>query len=107
MNVIDNLTNRNELKQIIKQNANKTIFVKYSAKWCGHCNRIHNDIMRLYETYSKPKLLILVDIDEADDIASAMHINSIPVIQTFKDGYPDNVVIGAELNEIKTLFKNT
>ena len=51
--------------------------------------------------------LVLVDIDEADDIAAAMRINSIPVIQTFKEGYPDNVVIGADLNEINTLFKNT
>lgn len=107
MSVIKNLTNRNELKQLINKHADKTIFIKYSAKWCGHCNRIHNDILRLFENYNKPKLLVLVDIDEADDIASAMRINSIPVIQTFKEGYPDNVVIGADINEIKSLFKNT
>ena len=104
MSIIHSPSNRQEFKQLIKLHPGKRIFIKYSAKWCGHCNRINDDIIKMYNNYNKPKLLILVDIDEADDVAAAMKINSIPVLQTFKDGYPENVVIGADLNEIRRLF---
>lgn len=104
MSVIESPQTRQEFKQLLAQNSNKKIYVKYYADWCGPCKQIHKPVMELFEQSHGEKMLILVNVDECDDVAAAMKIRSLPTIQTFVDGMPDQVIIGADLNAISKLF---
>jgi thioredoxin-like negative regulator of GroEL len=104
MSIIKSPTTRQEFKQLINENSNKKIFVKYYADWCGPCKTINEPVMKMYEKYSGDKLMIIVDVDECDDVASAMKIRSLPTIQTFVDGMPDQVVMGSDIESIAKLF---
>jgi thioredoxin 1 len=95
---------RNSFKSTLKQHSKKTIFVKYYATWCGPCKQIHDLVLSQYKKYDKEKLLLLVNVDECADVASAMKIRSLPTIQTYKNGYPDQVVIGSNTKSIENLF---
>lgn len=104
MSIVESPETRIEFKNLIRYNEDKTVFVKYTADWCGPCKSINDYLLNLYDNFKGNKLLIIVDIDAKPDIASYMKINSIPTIQRFVDGYPDKVVIRADHDEIKQLF---
>jgi len=104
MSIVESPNTRSEFKNLIKYNKDKVIFVKYTADWCGPCKSINDELLRLYSNFKGKKIMIIVDIDSKPDIASYMKINSIPTIQRYIDGYPDKVVIKADIEEIKQLF---
>lgn len=104
MTIIKSPTTRQEFKQLINENSTKKIFVKYYANWCGPCKTINDPVMKMFNEYHGNKLMIIVDVDECDDVASAMKIRSLPTIQTFVDGMPDQVVMGADIESIAKLF---
>lgn len=106
MSIIESPTTRTEFKTLLKNNSDKIIFVRYSAEWCGPCKKIKDRVFELYNNYKGDKLMILVDADKHSDVFASMKIKSIPTIQTFKEGYPDRVVVNADIDLIKDLFRN-
>lgn len=103
--VIEFEGSRHDYKTLLRENKDMDIFVKFSAEWCGPCKKIQLKLHRLFDEYNnQKKLLVLVDIDKCNDVASAMRIKQLPTIQTYKNGMPDQVIVGVD--GIEMLFKN-
>lgn len=97
---------RNDFKQLIQQHKDKLIIVKFYADWCRPCQAIKDNVYNLFEKLNTPKLLINVNVDEQDDVASYMKVNALPTIVTYKNGERDQVFMGGNINELTKFFKN-
>ena len=83
-NIIDISQNDFENK-VIEASKNKLIVVDFWAPWCGPCKQL-TPIMEKTATENPDKFdLIKINIDENQEIASQLNIQSIPTVYAFKD----------------------
>lgn len=86
-----------EFADMVKQD--KTIFVLFSAPWCGPCKKVKK-LLADYKDTDKVVFKI-INVDDNEDLASLYEIETIPTIKVFKnsekeidtisDGNTDNV----------------
>jgi thiol-disulfide isomerase/thioredoxin len=113
---------RNSIKQFLKSEnmKNKNIILKFSASWCGPCNysrleleKTLNDLKYSNNNASiknqlvgKMETLILdIDIDKYENIASYFKIRSLPTVVTYFNGDVELVRNSLSYNEWISLFK--
>lgn len=105
MSIIQCPNNREELKQIIKQNKNKYVFIKFYADWCKPCKDIDNKVEQMFnEMLTLDKLLIYVNVDEQQDVASYFKIRKLPTLISFENGERSNVITGTNEKNLYNFF---
>jgi len=105
--IIASLETREEFKEFLHQNKDKVVIVKASATWCRPCKRIEKDFMNMYKTICPNAILVLLDIDDADDIASHLKIRKIPTMLNFVNERPMDALQSSNLEEVKMFFQKT
>jgi len=68
--------------------------VDFWAEWCGPCTSMHPVFTRLSKKFKKIRFARL-NIDQNQDIATKLGIQSIPIFIMFKTGIPVDKVVGA------------
>ena len=68
--------------------------VDFWAEWCGPCRTMHPVFTRLSKKFKKIRFARL-NIDQNQDIATKLGIQSIPIFIMFKTGTPVDKVVGA------------
>ena len=118
---------RLQFEEILRQNPGNVI-IKFGATWCGPCKRIEAQVGQWFDLLSKgsmdPKdpsvlqtsntLCIAVDVDDSFDLYGAFksrrQVSGIPAILLFKQGnlsyIPDNMVVGADPQQVNILFNS-
>jgi thioredoxin 1 len=90
----------NELAALLP--ANPCIILKFSAAWCGPCKVIAPFVDQL--ALANPGICFVhVDVDEADDIASAFNIESMPTFVALVNGQPFTRFSGAMKHELEKM----
>jgi len=80
------------------------VLVDFWAPWCGPCKAIGPSIDELSKEYDGKVEFVKLNVDEAPFIASKYSIMSIPTIIVFKNGQPDQHVIGMQpKNQLKKM----
>ena len=115
--------NRSEIKNFLKseQVKNINIVLKFSASWCGPCNystlelrkaltqiQLNNDNDNdTYGLNNKKEIIILdIDVDKYDDIASYFKIRSLPTVISYFNGDPELVHNSMSENEWSKLLNS-
>tara|TARA_B100000674_G_scaffold477509_1_gene473439 strand:+ start:1 stop:867 length:867 start_codon:yes stop_codon:yes gene_type:complete len=71
--------------QVIEASSKKLIIVDFWAPWCGPCKQLTPILEKVIKTASDKVTLIKINIDENQQIAGQLRIQSIPTVYAFKD----------------------
>jgi putative thioredoxin len=71
------------------------VIVDFWAPWCGPCKQLGPMLERLVDEAKGAVRLVKVNIDENQEIARQLRIQSIPTVYAFKNGQPVDGFMGA------------
>ena len=120
-NIID--VNETEFNaQVIEASESKLIVVDFWAPWCGPCKQLTPTLEKIISKSGDKITLVKINIDENQQIAAQLRIQSIPTVYAFKDKQivnafqgviPEGQIIefiekclGSKINEDFTEFYN-
>jgi len=89
------------------------IIIKFGAEWCGPCKRIEQQVYAGFNQMPMNVQPIIVDVDDSFELyaflKSKKMVKSIPTLLCYEKGnvsyVPDDVVVGANVDEINTFFQ--
>jgi thioredoxin 1 len=104
----DNIVNVNqESFQKTVVDAQKPVLVDFWATWCGPCKMVAPIIDELAGEYKDKAGFAKINVDENPQLASQFGVMSIPTIMIFKNGKPEQQVIGYKSkNDLKKLLES-
>ncbi|MFP6761178.1 MAG: tetratricopeptide repeat protein, partial [Rhodospirillales bacterium] len=65
------------------------------APWCGPCKQLSPTLDKLAREYGGKIQLVKINVDENQELATQMRVQSIPMVVAFKDGPPVDGFAGA------------
>ena len=84
----NNIIDVNEVdfeSKILEASSNKLVIVDFWAPWCGPCKQLTPILEKIISASPEKILLAKINIDENQQIASQLRIQSIPAVFAFKD----------------------
>tara|TARA_Y100001935_G_scaffold16607_1_gene12264 strand:+ start:61 stop:372 length:312 start_codon:yes stop_codon:yes gene_type:complete len=100
MNEISNILDVNESEfndKVIEASSDKLIIVDFWAPWCGPCKQLTPILENVAKKSVDKITLIKINIDENQQIAAQLRIQSIPTVYAFKDKQIVNAFQGVYL----------
>ncbi|KAG8464988.1 hypothetical protein KFE25_012351 [Diacronema lutheri] len=91
------LASKSEFDAFVAEAASKgrTVFVDFTATWCGPCKRIAPVFEALAAEFPHADF-VKVDVDENQETAAACGITAMPTIKAYKDGKEAASMRGAD-----------
>ena len=94
--------------KVLDESSNRLVVVDFWAPWCGPCKQLTPILEKVISSSPDKVVLAKVNIDENQQIAAQLRIQSIPAVFAFKDKQPVNAFQGVipEAEIIKFLEKS-
>ena len=81
-------------EKVLKDSSISLVLVDFWAPWCGPCKQLTPLLEKVVNSSGGKVKLVKINIDENQQIASQLRIQSIPAVFAFKDGQPVNAFQG-------------
>ncbi|NP_001091804.1 thioredoxin-2 [Bombyx mandarina] len=91
-----------DLKTRLAEAGDKLVVIDFMATWCGPCKMIGPKLDEIAAEMSDSIVVVKVDVDECEDIASEYNINSMPTFVFVKNGKKLDEFSGANVDKLKT-----
>ena len=105
-NLIEDIDTNSFVDKVIKESKNIAIIVDFWAPWCEPCKQITPILEQLITSYKGKVKLVKINIDENQQLAQQLNIQSVPTIMAFYEGQPINGFAGLKSpEEIKTFLQ--
>jgi len=110
---MEEIKNRNDLSNFIKNNSSSHIIIKIGAEWCGPCKTIKPYVEKsLYELKKKVKdkkidtkiIFLELNADNDSDCCSFLRVKGIPHIIYIKNGEINQNLVGCNIEKLQKLF---
>jgi thioredoxin 1 len=102
--MVKEITELEELTDILEKN--NVVVVDYWATWCGPCKMIAPFYKEL-DIQHDDVYFLKVDVDEADDLASAQGIQCLPTFQVYKNKELFDTITGANKDKLKEVIEHS
>ncbi len=91
---------------VVEASMEVPVIVDFWAPWCEPCKTLGPLIEKVVNATGGKVKLVKVDIDQNQEIAAQMRIQSIPAVFAFKNGQPVDGFVGAQSeSQIKTFVE--
>ena len=101
ISAISNIINVNEdtfMSEVVEISKTKPVIVDFWAPWCEPCKTLTPLLEDAVKNFGKELILAKIDIDQNQNIAAQLRIQSIPTIYTFHEGKVVDGFQGAKSN---------
>ena len=107
----NNIIDVNEIDfetKVLEESLNRLVVVDFWAPWCGPCKQLTPILEKVISSSPNKIVLAKINIDENQQIAAQLRIQSIPAVFAFKDKQPVDAFQGVipETEVIKFLEKS-
>ena len=94
--------------KVLEESSNRLVVVDFWAPWCGPCKQLTPILEKVIASSSDKIVLAKINIDENQQIAAQLRIQSIPAVFAFKDKQPVDAFQGVipETEVVKFLEKS-
>lgn len=82
-------------RDVIDASRTQPVLVDFWAPWCGPCRTLGPAIERVVNDLKGKVKLVKINVDENQEIAGQLRIQSIPTVYAFADGKPVDGFMGA------------
>ena len=102
---IEDIDTSSFVEKVIKESKNLAVIVDFWAPWCEPCKQITPILEQLTGQYHGKVKLVKINIDDNQQLAQQLNIQSIPTVMAFYEGQPVNGFAGLKSpEEIKAFF---
>jgi len=93
--LIKNGSTESFMADVIDASREAAVVVDFWAPWCGPCKQLGPALEKAVRDARGKVKLVKINIDENQELAQQMRIQSIPAVYAFKDGRPIDAFVGA------------
>ncbi len=94
-NVVKDSDTQHFAADVLDASREVPVVVDFWAPWCGPCKTLGPIIERVVAAAGGAVKLVKINIDENQELAGQLRIQSIPAVMAFKDGQPVDGFVGA------------
>jgi putative thioredoxin len=94
-NLIKNSSTATFMADVIDASHDAAVVVDFWAPWCGPCKQLGPALEKAVRDAKGAVRLVKINIDENQELAAQMRIQSIPAVYAFRDGRPVDGFVGA------------
>jgi len=93
--LIKDVTTATFMTDVIEASKEVPVIVDFWAPWCGPCKTLGPAIEKVVKEAKGKVKLVKIDVDQNQEIAAQMRVQSIPAVFAFVDGRPVDGFMGA------------
>ena len=88
MQTVININQDQFLSEVVEKSKTIPVIVDFWAPWCGPCKQLTPILEKITNSKNGKVILAKVNVDENQEIAAQLKIQSIPTVYGFVDGKP-------------------
>ena len=82
-------------EDVIQASATVPVMVDFWAPWCGPCKQLTPLLEKIVREARGAVKLVKINVDEEQNLAAQLRVQSVPTVYAFKDGRPFDAFTGA------------
>ena len=86
---------QNFVKDVIEPSRTQPVIVDFWAPWCGPCRQLGPALEKVVKQANGKVRMVKINVDENQQLAAQMRIQSIPAVYAFVNGQPVDGFMGA------------
>jgi putative thioredoxin len=94
----------NFMNEVIEASSSLPVIVQFWAPWCGPCKQLGPIVEKVIAGKAGKVKLVRINIDDNQQIAQQMRVQSVPTVYGFVDGKPVDGFSGAQPESTVTQF---
>jgi putative thioredoxin len=94
----------NFIAEVVEGSSQQPVIVQFWAPWCGPCKQLGPVLEKVVAAANGNVKMVRVNIDENQQIAQQLRVQSVPTVYAFVDGKPVDGFAGAQPESAVTQF---